>query len=71
MFLKNFSPSKRMVCFILNNSHLPMVEDIPFYVLHKLRVLLIPCKADDFCLLLGLPDEIEKMSPDIVTQFRS
>ena len=39
--------TKRMVCFILNNSHLPRVEGIAYYVLYKSRVL-IPCKADDF-----------------------
>ena len=35
-----------------------MVEDIVFYTLYKLRVQIIPCKADDFCLFIGLPDEI-------------
>ena len=30
-----------------------MVEGIAFYALHKSRVLLIPCKADDFCLFIG------------------
>ena len=60
LFLKNISPSKRVVCFILNNLHLPMVEGIAFYALHKLRVLIIPCKADGFCLFIGLPDEVYK-----------
>ena len=58
LFLKNISPSKRMICFILNNLHFSMVEGIAFYALHKSRVLIIPCKADGFCLFIGLPDEI-------------
>ena len=58
LFLKNISPSKRVVCFILNNLHFPMQEGIAFYALHKSRVLIIPCKADGFCLFIGLPDEI-------------
>ena len=58
LFLKNVSPSKRMVCFILNNLHFPMVESIAFYALYKSRVLIIPSKADDFCLFRELPDEI-------------
>ena len=36
-----------------------MVEGIAFYALHKSRVLIVPCKADDFCLFIGLPDEIK------------
>ena len=58
LFLKNVSPSKRVLCIILNNLHFPMVEGIAFYALHKSRVLIIPCKADGFCLFIGLPDEI-------------
>ena len=58
LFLKNVSPSKRVVFFILNNLHFPMVEGIAFYALHKSRVLIIPCKADGFCLFIGLSDEI-------------
>ena len=58
LFLKNVSPSKRVICFIRNNLHFPMVEGIAFYALHKSRVLIIPCKADGFCLFIGLPDEI-------------
>ena len=58
LFLKNVSPSKRVICFILNNLHFPMVEGIVFYALHKSRVLIIHCKADGFCLFIGLPDEI-------------
>ena len=47
LFLKNVSPSKRVViCFILNNSLLSMVEGIAFYALYKSRVLIIPCKAE-------------------------
>ena len=41
LFLKNVSPSKRVVCFILNNLHFPIVESIAFYALYKLRVLII------------------------------
>ena len=70
LFPKNGSPSKRVVCFILNNLHFPMVEDIAFYALHKLRVLIILCKADGFCLFIGLPDEIYKKALGIVIQFR-
>ena len=58
LFLKNVSPSKSMVCFILNNLPFPMVEDYAFYALYKSRVLIIPSKANDFCLLIGLPDDI-------------
>ena len=42
LFLKNVSPSKRVICFILNNLYFPMVEGIAFYALHKSRVLVIP-----------------------------
>ena len=31
LFLKNVSPSKRVICFILNNLHFPMVAGIAFY----------------------------------------
>ena len=48
LFLKKISPSKRMVCFILNNLHFPMVEGIVLYALYKSRVLIIPYKTDDF-----------------------
>ena len=41
LFLKNASPSKRVICFILNNLHFPMVEGIAFYALHKSRMLII------------------------------
>ena len=58
LFLKIVSPSKTVVCFILNNLHFPMVEGIAFYALYKSRVLIMPCEADDFCLFIGLPDEI-------------
>ena len=47
LFLKNVSPSKRVVCFILNNLHFPMAEGIAD-------------KADDCCLFIGLPDEMQK-----------
>ena len=70
LFLKNVSPYKTVICFILNNLHFPIVEGIAFYALHKSRVRIIPCKADDFCLFIGLPDEISKKSPGIVIQFR-
>ena len=46
-----------------------MVEGIAFNALYKSRVLKIPCKADDFCLFIGLPDEISKKSPAIVIEF--
>ena len=46
-----------------------MVEGIAFYALYKLRLLIIPCKADDYCLFIGLPDEIYKKAPGIVIQF--
>ena len=70
LFLKNVSPYKTVVCFIPNNFHFPMVKGIAFHALYKSRVLIIPCKADDFCLFIGLPDEISKKSPGIVIQFR-
>ena len=63
LFLKNVSPSKRVVFFILNNLHFPMVKRIAFCALYKSRVLIIPCKAHDFCLFIALPDEILKKSP--------
>ena len=47
-----------------------MVEGIAFYALNKSIVLIIPCKADDFCLFIGIPDEIWKKSPGMVIQFR-
>ena len=37
-----------------------MVEDIAVYSLYKTRKLIIPCKADGFCLFIALPDEIKK-----------
>ena len=58
LFFKNVSPSKMVICFILNNLYFPMVEGIAFYGLYKLRVLIIPCKAEGFCLFIGLSDEI-------------
>ena len=58
LFLKNISPSKRVLCFILNNLQFPMLEGSAFYALYKLTVPIIPCKADDFCLFIGLPNEI-------------
>ena len=57
LFLKNVMPSKRVVYFVLNNLHFPMVEGIAFYALYRSRVLIIPCKAYDYC-YIGLPDEI-------------
>ena len=53
LFPKNVAPSKTMICFILNNSHLPMMEGIAFYALYKSRVLIIPCRANDLCLVMG------------------
>ena len=35
-----------------------MVDGIAFDALYKSRMLIIFCKADDFCLFTGLPDEI-------------
>ena len=55
LFVKNVSPSKRLVCFILNNLHFQMMEGIAFYALYKTRVMIIPC---EFCLIIRLPDEI-------------
>ena len=45
LFLKNVSPFKRMVCFILNNLNFPVVVGIAFYILYKSRVLMISSKA--------------------------
>ena len=53
LFLKNVSPSKTVLCFIMG-------ECIAFYALYKSRVLIIACKTDDSCLFIGLPDEIYK-----------
>ena len=66
LFLKNVSPFERVICFILNNLHFPMVEGIAFNALYKSRVQIIPCKADDSCLLKQLPDEIYKNPSGIV-----
>ena len=60
LFLKNVSPSKWVICFILNNSHLSMVEGIAFYSLYKSKVLIIQCKAYNFYLFTELPDKIKK-----------
>ena len=60
LFLKNVSPSKRVTCFILNNAHLSMVEGIAFYALYKSKILIIPCKLDDFHLFKGLPMKFKK-----------
>ena len=38
LFLKNILPSNRVVRFILNNLHFPMMEGIAFYALYKARV---------------------------------
>ena len=46
-----------------------MVKGIAFYALYKSRVLIIPCKADDFCLFIELPDEIYKMASGSVINF--
>ena len=59
LFLKNVAPSKRVVCFILNNLHFPVVEGIAFFALYKSRVLIIPYKESS-CLFIELPDEIYK-----------
>ena len=45
-----------------------MMEGIAFYVPHKSRVLIIPCKADDFCLFIELPDKIYKKASGFVIQ---
>ena len=37
-----------------------MVEGIAFYAPYKSRMLIIPYKADEFCVFIGLPDEIKK-----------
>ena len=68
-FLENVSPSKRVICFILNNLHFPMVKGIAFYDLYKSKVLIMPCKPDAFCLFIRLLDEIKKKSSGIVIQF--
>ena len=70
-FLKMFRPLKGVICFILNNLYFRMVEGIAFYALHKSRVLIIPCKADGFCLFIGLPDKIYKKASGFVIQFLS
>ena len=62
-FLKMFRP--------LKGWYFPMVEGIAFYVRYKSSVLIIPCKAENFCLFIELPDEIYKKAPGIVIQFWS
>ena len=57
-FLKNVSPSKRVLCFILNNSHMPMVEGVAFCAPYKSRILIILYKAVNFWLFIEPPDEI-------------
>ena len=47
-----------------------MVEGIAFYALYKSRILIIPSKADDFRLFIGLPEGIKKKFFGIVIQFR-
>ena len=47
-----------------------MEEGIVFYTLYTSRVLIIPCKADDSCLFIGLPDEIYKKAPSICCLLR-
>ena len=69
LFLKIVSPSKRVICFIPNNTHLLMVEGIAFHALYKSKVLIIPYKADNVCSFIGLPDEISKKWPGIVNPF--
>ena len=48
LFLKNVSPSKRMVYFILNNSHLPMVQGMVFNALYKSKILIFLNKVHIF-----------------------
>ena len=71
LFLKNVSHSNWVICFILNYFHLSMVEGIAFYALYKSRVVIIPYKADDSRLFIGLPDEIYKKALGIVIKFRN
>ena len=47
-----------------------MVYGIAFYGLYQARGLIIPLKADDVCLFIGLPHKIYKKLPGIVIQFR-
>ena len=48
LFLKNVPPSKKVICFILNNLPFPIMEGIAFYdALYKSSVLIIPCKANE------------------------
>ena len=41
-----------------------IVEGIVFYFLlfYRSIVLKIPCKADEFCLFIGLPEEIKNIA---------
>ena len=45
LFLKNISPSKRVLCFILNNLHFLMMEGIAFYATEQPET-----KRNDFVL---------------------
>ena len=38
--------------------HISIMKGIAFYALYKSGVLIIPCKAHDSCLFIGLTDEI-------------
>ena len=46
-----------------------MMEGIAFYVPHKSRVLIIPCKADDYCLFIELPDKRVDSHNSLLRQF--
>ena len=53
-----------------------MVDGIAFYALYKSRVLIIPCKADDFCLSLpckiwALAKKVDPLPQRICTHCRS
>ena len=37
-----------------------MVDGITFYALYKSNVLIIPCKAEDFCLFIGYQMKFKK-----------
>ena len=42
LFLKNVSPSKRLICFILNNLHFPMVEVFKYNFAKLIKIIKVP-----------------------------
>ena len=70
-FLKMYRPLKGWYALFKINCTFQWWRALHFMpCINREFFLIILCKADDFCLFIGLPDEIYKKSPDIVNQFR-